>query len=440
MIKLLLVCLDEETYMSLLKCLSPKEYIIFSAKSYKKAKEILSYKDCDAVIVGHKLLRNNSLDFIRDILKKDFLPIIVISRQPDIRDAIEAIKNGACDFLVSPLKPLEIKKALIQALKSKKIVKKNICLNMLHENKFMNLIGISPGMQRVKEQIVQVAPTKSTVLITGESGTGKELIAESIYSLSLRVGKPFIKINCGALPEYLLESELFGHEKGAFTGALFKHKGRFELAHGGTIFLDEVSEMPSPMQIKLLRVLETGEFENVGGENTIKVDVRVIAATNKNLEEEVKIGRFRADLYYRLNVFSIEVPPLRERYEDILILAHNFLESFCKENGKDIKGFSHEVETIFLSYSWPGNVRELKNVIERAVIISKSHYIQVQDLPPKFNTVNSSFHTFTIPLGLKMKQIEEIVIRKTLAFTKGNKLATAKMLGISLATLYRHLK
>ncbi len=440
MIRLLLVCLDDQTRLFLLKHLSNKEYVFSVANSHKKAWEILKQKECDVIVAGHKLPRTSALDFVKEISKKSLLPVIVISGQPEVKDATQAIRNGACDFLVLPLRPVELKKAIIQALRAKKMMLENIRLKKTFMENKSNLIGTSSAMQRVREQILQVAPTKSTVLIIGESGTGKELIAESIYNLSPRVGKPFVKVNCGALPESLLESELFGHEKGAFTGALSKRKGRFELADSGTIFLDEIGEMPLSMQVKLLRVLEAGEFERVGGENTIKVNVRVIAATNKNLEEEVKAGRFRADLYYRLNVFVIEVPPLRDRQEDVLLLAHYFLHQFARESKKDVKGFTPEVEKAFLSYNWPGNVRELKHVIERAVILARSPYVGMDSLPPKLHTVAEPSAFITLPLGLKMEQIEKIIIEKTLTYTKGNKQAAAEMLGISLATLYRRLK
>ncbi len=347
-----MINLDETTKGFILQNLSLREYEFSSVTSYKKAWEDIRLGKFSIIILGHKLCRTGALEFIKKIPKKSSLPIIVISRHPDIKDAIECIRRGASDFLVTPLKPLEIKKAIIKALESRKVLLENIRLKKAFmENKFSGIIGTSPAIQKVREQILQVAPTKSTVLVTGESGTGKELIADSIYNLSPRVGKPFIKINCGALSESLLESELFGHEKGSFTGALNQRKGRFELAHGGTIFLDEIGEMSLAMQVKLLRVLETGEFERVGGEKTIKVDVRVIAATNRDLEEEVRAGRFRADLYYRLNVFIIEMPPLRERSEDILLLAHYFLQCFSRENVKEILGFSPQVEKRAKAYS-----------------------------------------------------------------------------------------
>ncbi len=432
---------EEKTKNEILNYLQKGSWTIFSASSHKKAIEIIRNKEIDLVIAGHRLPKSNSLELL-DILstENDSLPIVIISGRADLKDAINAIKKGASDFLVTPFKQLEFKKAVAKALENKKLIDENIRLKRaLKEYIKSKLIGTSSAFQKVLKQIQQVAPTRSTVLIIGESGTGKELIAEAVHNLSLRVGKPFIKVNCGALSESLLESELFGHEKGAFTGALTQRKGRFELADKGTLFLDEVSEMPLSMQVKLLRVLETGEFERVGGSKTIKVDVRIIAATNRSLDEMVSAGSFREDLYYRLNVFTIEVPPLRERIEDIPLLAQYFIQHFAKENQKNIMGFTPEVEKILISYHWPGNVRELKNIMERAVILAKGPYIQPEDLPSKLRFIQDPPDLISIPIGFTMDEIEKEVIRKILLYTKGNKVLAAKILGIGLTTLYRKL-
>lgn len=438
----MLVNLEEETRKEVVNYLQKGGHILFAASSHKKAIEIIKQREIDLAIVGHRLPKGNSLEFLNILLKQDSsLSVILISGEAELKDAISAIKNGASDFLVTPLKYLEFKKAVARALENKRLVAENIRLKKALENYTkVKLIGTSPLFQKVVDQIQQVAPTRSIVLIAGESGTGKELVAEAIHSLSPRIGKPLVKVNCGALTESLLESELYGHEKGAFTGASFQRKGRFEMAHLGTLFLDEIGEMSPPMQVKLLRVLESGEFERVGGDRTIKVDVRVIAATNRNLDELVNAGSFRQDLYYRLNVFIIDMPPLRERVEDIALLAQYFLQHFAKEDNKDIKGFTPEVEKLLISYHWPGNIRELKNVMERAVILAKGPYIQLTELPAKLRLTQTPPDLILMPIGSSIKEIEREAIRKTLLYAKGDKVSTARILGVGLATLYRKLK
>jgi len=274
-------------------------------------------------------------------------------------------------------------------------------------------------------------------MITGESGTGKEILAEALHFASTREDQPFVKVNCGALNESLLESELFGHEKGAFTGAFQQRLGRFESADRGTIFLDEIGEMSPGMQVKLLRVLQDGSLERVGSSRSIRVDVRILTATHRNLEEEVKAGRFREDLFYRLNVISIEIPPLRERLEDIPLLANYFLNQYGERNSKMIQGFSPEVQRMLVGYHWPGNVRELENVIERAVSLCPSATIESSDLPPRIiSSLPEVVEEITIPIGSSLEEVEQLVIEKTLIKTKGDKKLTARMLGISLSSLY----
>ena len=281
---------------------------------------------------------------------------------------------------------------------------------------------------------------KSTVLLSGESGVGKELIAEAIHHQSPRRPKPLVKLNCGALPEGLIESELFGHEKGAFTGAIQQRKGRFELADGGTIFLDEISEIPPATQVKLLRVLQDGEFERVGGTQTLKVDVRVIAATNRDLEEEVAEGRFRKDLFYRLNVIHMVIPPLRDRVEDIPLLALHFLDKFCLENDRPPMGFSPEAMRALKSHAWPGNIRELQNVVERAVALCTGNMVEFEDLPDEIRRHSPEDDKIVLPVGSSMDEIERQAILQTLKKTGGDKELAARLLGIGLATLYRRLK
>jgi Nif-specific regulatory protein len=294
-----------------------------------------------------------------------------------------------------------------------------------------DIIGTSNAMRGVYEMIAQVAPSDATVLITGESGTGKELVAAELHRLSKRAGAPLVKINCAALPESIIESELFGHEKGAFTGAVKERKGRFEMAHRGTIFLDEIGELPPQIQVKLLRVLQERELERVGGTATIKVDVRLIAATNRNLDEEVKAGRFREDLYYRLNVFPLHIPPLRERKSDLILLADYFTEKYAEKNGKLIKRISTPALDLLTSYSWPGNVRELENCIERAVILSADMVIHSYNLPPSLQSAVSTNTEPTTTLEAALSRLEKELIVEALKISDGNMAAAARRLGIT---------
>jgi len=310
------------------------------------------------------------------------------------------------------------------------LISENINLKRELQEKydFRNIVGNSKAMREVYEQIAQVAKSNTTILIRGESGTGKELVAHAIHYNSLRASKPFVKVNCGALPESLIESELFGHEKGAFTSAHMQKKGRFELANGGTIFLDEIGELSPAMQVKLLRVLQEREFERVGGTETIKVNIRVITATNTDLEQAVQQGRFRSDLYYRLNVFSIYLPPLRERHADVLLLAEHFLEKYGKEHGKHIKRISTPAIDMLNSYHWPGNVRELENVIERAVLVCEGNVIHGYHLPPTLQTAEGSGTVTRVSLQTAVEAYEKDLIQDALKTTRGNRAKAARLL------------
>jgi len=331
---------------------------------------------------------------------------------------------------------------VVRALETQQLLAENRRLRQALQEKSPTgrIIGRAPALLKVIQLVSQVAPMKSTVLITGESGVGKELVAEAIHFQSPRRGKPLVKLNCGALPEGLIESELFGHEKGAFTGAIQMRKGRFELADGGSIFLDEISEMPPATQVKLLRVLQEGEFERVGGTQTLKTDVRVIAATNVDLEAAVASGRFRKDLFYRLNVINLKIPPLRERLEDIPLLALHFLDKFCLENNRPPMGFSPAAMAALKSYHWPGNVRELQNVVERAVAFCQGDTVQLTDLPDEIRHGPPVEDKMVIPVGASMEEIERLAVLHTLKKTGGDKELAARLLGIGLATLYRRLK
>ncbi len=368
---------------------------------------------------------------------------IMISGHATVDEAISALKRGIYDFITKDFRMHELRKVVSKALETQKLLVENQRLREALQDRSPTgrIIGRGPALLKVIHMVNQVAPMKSTVLLSGESGVGKELVAEAIHYQSPRHSKPLVKLNCGALPEGLIESELFGHEKGAFTGAIQQRKGRFELADGGTFFLDEISEMPLATQVKLLRVLQAGEFERVGGgAQTLKVDVRIIAATNVDLEAAVAQGRFRKDLFYRLNVIHLLIPALRERMEDIPLLALNFLDKFCLENNRPPMGFSLEAMAAMKSYSWPGNVRELQNVVERAVALYSGNTVELADLPDEIRKHSPADDRIVLPVGVSMEEIERMAILQTLKKTGGDKELTARLLGIGLATLYRRLK
>ena len=369
------------------------------------------------------------------------IPIIVLTGHGSIEDATAAIKAGAYDFLTKPLDLDHLNHLVKNALKGREQQK---IISELQEKiknggvSASDMIGKSAELNKVKTLISKAAPSKANVLITGESGVGKELVAKSIHEQSPRKDKPFVIVHCAALSETLLESELFGYEKGAFTGADTQHKGRFEVADGGTIFLDEIGEINQATQIKLLRVIQEKSFERVGGTQSINVDVRIVAATNRNLEEEVKNGKFREDLFYRLNVVRIPMPPLRERKDDIPLLLHAFLREFNIENEKNITGFDNRAKSAILKYSWPGNIRELKNCVESAVVMCNGDEIKMEDLPASVREKGEE-KVINIPVGMKLDDAELLIIQENLAFCNGNKSKCAELLGIGRKTLHRKL-
>ncbi len=350
------------------------------------------------------------------------------------------MQNGAFNFLTKPLNLEQLEITVKRALQGRelKIQNQQLKKEIDSEKAVDSLIGNSPAMQKVMTLVKKVADARISVLITGESGVGKSVLVSAIHSLSSRKSNPLVTVHCAALSETLLESELFGHEKGAFTGAESLHKGKFELAHGGTIFLDEIGEINQNVQVKLLRVLQERKFERVGGEQTLEVDVRVIAATNKNLEEEVKAGRFREDLYFRLNGIKIEVPPLRDRKDDIPLLLNSFLTKFNKENSKDVKGFDNKSRSAIYKYDWPGNIRELEHCVESSVVMASGDMITLEDLPPTVSR-SSSGEAISVPLGITMDEAEKIIIMQNLVANNGNKSKTADVLGIGRKTLHRKL-
>ncbi len=371
------------------------------------------------------------------------LPVIMISGHANIELAVKASKLGAYDFIEKPLSLEKVLLAVNNALSFSKLEQENRALRQEIQRKY-EIVGNSPEIQQLREQIKIVAPTNGWVLITGENGTGKELVARGIHRLSLRGDKPFVEVNCAAIPEELIESELFGHEKGSFTGALTKRRGKFDLANDGTIFLDEIADMSLKTQAKILRILQEQKFERVGGTEMIYVDVRVIAATNRDLKEEIQKAHFREDLYYRLNVIPIEVPPLRGRKADIPLLVEHFIAEFCQENHKETKKITPEAMDLLISYPWPGNVRELKNVVERMVIMTRGGLIEAKDVPDPVREQRKaqpelSFFEFS-SLKDARREFEKRFIVKKLTENDENISKTAEVIGIERSNLHRKIK
>ncbi|HET9933986.1 MAG TPA: sigma-54 dependent transcriptional regulator, partial [Polyangiaceae bacterium] len=357
-----------------------------------------------------------------------------------VETAVQAMREGAYDFVEKPLKRVTIVKSVRKAAERHLLVAENRSLRQeIRLLKHRDIVGQSPALRRVLDIATQAAPSTATVLILGESGTGKELIARFIHSKSARANGPFIAVNCAAIPESILEAELFGHERGAFTGATTRREGRFARARGGTLFLDEIGELSPAVQVKILRVLQEGEYEPIGG-RTEKSDARIVAATNRDLLAEVEAGRFREDLYYRLNVIALTAPPLRARREDIPLLADHFLGVYCKKNGRARLSVAPEVLTKLSDYSWPGNVRELENVIERAAVLCPSDVIGLGDLPEAIAEATAPApSSLSFPLGTPLAEVEQRLIRETMKYTGGDKSLAAQLLGISTRTIYRKL-
>jgi DNA-binding NtrC family response regulator len=397
-----------------------------------------------AIVVSDLVMpRMGGADLLRAL--KDQLSditFILLTAQGTIEGAVEAIKEGAYDFLSKPVDPQRLQILLQKAVERQETLRevRHLRRQLREQGSFGRIIGNSPGIRRVYRVIEQAAPTAASVLISGESGTGKELIAQTIHELSPRASFPFVAINCAAIPETLLESEIFGHEKGAFTGASDRRTGVFELAHRGTLFLDEIAEMMPATQVKLLRVLQERIFRRLGGRQEITVDVRVIAATNVNPQDAVSNAKLREDLFYRLNVFAIDLPPLRERREDIPLLVQSFLAEFNRTNAKGIRAVDQDAMYILEHYPWPGNIRELRNVIERATILAESEFIEPRHLPPSLLARGEeSLPTLTIAPGTTVDEAERRLILLTLEHTRNNKTRAAEILGISLKTLHNKL-
>ncbi len=411
------------------------------AKDGKEGLALISRGDIDLVITDLRMPLVSGEEVLAKVSSESpGLPVIVLTGHGSIDTAVDAMRNGAYDFLTKPLSLDRLTLIVKRALQNRELVLQHRQLQEELDSKksFESIIGKSAEMQKIFDMVRRVADSKASVLITGESGVGKELIANALHNLSSRKEKSFIKVHCAALSETLLESELFGHEKGSFTGALARKRGRFELAHGGSIFLDEIGEIDQNVQIKLLRVLQEKEFERVGGEDTIQIDVRVIAATNKDLEKQISVGKFREDLFYRLNVVHIHIPPLRERKDDIPLMVTQFLEEFAKENGKNIRGIDSRARSALYTYDWPGNIRQLRNCMESAVVMCQGTNITIDDLPPSV-IQNTHSDTIQIPVGISLSEAEKIIIQQNLAVQNGNKSKTADILEIGRKTLHRKL-
>jgi len=421
-----------------------RSYSTLQADSGKQALEMLRANTVDILLSDLRMPAMDGLALIQQALRLDPKPIcILLTAYGTIETAVEAMKSGAYDFLTKPVNLDQLDIILQRAVRSRSLEQENRNLRQQLNRKFglENIIGVSPVMETVYEMIRQVAPTRATVLIQGESGTGKELVAHALHNLSAREHGPFIPVHCAALPRPLLEAELFGHEKGAFTGASERRLGRFELAEGGTLFLDEISDVDPAIQVKLLRVLEERRFERIGGQQTLDADIRLIAATNRDLESMVNEGKFRQDLFYRLNVVRIVLPPLRDRLDDIPVLTRHFVKELAAENNKEIEDIAPDVLDVFMSYSWPGNVRELRNVVERMIVLARTRKLTVRDIPPPIrDNEDAGSPRSGLRPATTMKEAHKQMIVAALKSAGGNRTRAAKQLGISRRTLHRKLK
>jgi two-component system response regulator HydG len=433
---------DAENRAAMVKVLEAAEYKVLQTDNGQQAIDILNEEDIDILVTDLRLPVMDGVELLKraKALEQD-IEVIMITGHGTVEIAVEAIKEGAYDFITKPIKKAQLLRAVEKAAEKQYLSRENRDLRQqLGQSGARRVVYASTPMRNVVRMVEQVAPSTATVLITGESGTGKEVIADAIHGASPRRLKPLIKVSCAALPDTLLESELFGYEKGAFTGANARKEGRFELANGGILFLDEIGEISPAVQVKLLRVLQDGKFERLGGTRTIDADVRIIVATNKDLQKEVAEKRFREDLFYRLNVINIHIPSLRERKEDVQLLAMHFLKLYADKNNKRIDGFAEEAMLALTSYDWPGNVRELENAIERAVVFTNGKEIPLSVLPQGVSAFAESQHSLTFRIGTPLRELERKAIDITLHHTRGDKNMAARLLGIATRTIYRHLE
>ena len=448
----ILVVDDDTAHRTMLRTLiGGWGYVIDEADDGAAAIDKVKDQSYDLVLMDVRMVKISGLEALENIKSYNpAIPIIIMTAFSSVETAVDALKKGAHDYLTKPLDFDKLRITIERSMEHTRLKEENRQLKESLGRHFdrRNIIGQSPAMINLLETVAQVAPSEATALITGDSGTGKELIAGAIHFNSHRKDGPFIKLNCAAITESLLESELFGHEKGAFTGAERRKEGRFFQAHGGSLFLDEVSEMSLTMQVKLLRVLQEREFTRVGGENTIQVDVRLMAATNKNLPELIGKGEFREDLFYRLNVVGLEIPPLKQRREDIPLLAQHYLEVFAAKNQKKIKGYTPRAMDHLIRYDWPGNVRELMNAVERAVVLSQADYLSQNDFTiirgtevnPNAPGPDNVTATVAMDGATPLEEVEKTTILNTLEASGGNKSETARRLGITRKTLHKKLK
>ena len=418
------------------------EYAVAEAENGQRALEWLETHSADVVLSDLRMPGMDGLTLLSRLLGRDPKPVLILlTAYGNIETAVEAMKRGAYDFLAKPVDLDRLDLLLRRALAERRLGDENRRLKEQLDSKdgFENIIGTSPAMREVFETIRQAAPTRATVLIQGESGTGKELVARALHQCSPRREGPFVPVHCAALAPTLLESELFGHEKGAFTGAVERRRGRFEMADGGTLFLDEIGEIDAALQVKILRVLEERKFERVGGTETLGVDVRLIAATNRDLRKKVAEGTFREDLFYRLYVVNLNLPPLRERDGDVALLAQHYLKALAAEHGRKALSISPEAMDALAAYPWPGNVRELRNAIERMVVLGTGERLDVRDLPATVREAGAGPVAGTVPAGRGLRDAERQLIEDALRRHKGNRTRAAQELGISRRTLHRKL-
>jgi DNA-binding NtrC family response regulator len=441
--RILIVDDEPNIRQGLAEALDDQGYEIEQAASGEAALELVRLQPFDLVLVDLVMEEMDGIEVLREINREwPQTEVVIITAHGTIETAVKALREGAYDYLTKPINVKRFRSYIHNILRAQELQEENKRLReqLRAEQEYSQIIGRSEKLLTILEMIDQLAPTDVTILIEGESGTGKELVAHAIHQKSGRGQEPFISVNCGALPKELIGSELFGHEKGAFTGASQQKQGRFELADCGTLFLDEIAEMDLEAQVTLLRILEEGRFRRIGGTREVTVNVRVIAATNKSLEEQVKQHRFREDLFYRLNVVRMSLPPLRERREDIKPLAQHFLDTFSTKYHKSNLVFSPELHEKFALYRWPGNIRELKNCIERAVIMARGQVIGLDLLPQRLKQESALATGEEVSVGLSLAEMERELIRRTLEHTGGHRKRTAGILGISERDLYYKLK
>jgi two-component system response regulator HydG len=426
---------------SLQKIFERENMRVFVADGAKAALELVRHRRIQVVLTDLMMPGTTGVELLKAV--KQVSPdteVVLMTAYGTVETAVQAMRDGAYDFVEKPLKRMSIVKSVRKAAERHSLIAENRSLKKeLQALKHREIVGQSGALRRVMDVATQAAPSAATVLILGESGTGKELIARYIHRQSTRKERPFITVNCSAIPETIMEGELFGHERGAFTGAIGKREGRFMKARGGTLFLDEIGELTPAVQVKLLRVLQEGEFEPIGGD-TVSADVRIIAATNRDLMAEVEAGRFREDLYYRLNVIAVTAPPLRARRDDIPLLIDHFLGIYCRKNSRDRLTVQTDALRKLLDYPWPGNVRQLENVIERAAVLCRSELIRIEDLPDDIaQAADAPPAQLTFEIGTPLEELEQRMIRETLRHTQGDKSLAAQLLGISTRTIYRKL-